>query len=334
MSFRGAVIEQETEKGKILQHSAGIRDLEDEFLADNPVTLDVSHSGINYKDGLALSGKPGVVRASPLIPGIDVVGTVSSSENDRWAPGDTVILTGAGLGETEHGGLAERARVPAENLVLVPESLGAERAAAIGTAGLTAMLCVLALEDGGITPESGDIVVTGAAGGVGSVAIAILNQLGYRVTAVSGRVDQQGDYLRHLGASDIIHRDEFAEAGKPLQKVRWAGAVDSVGSAPLANVIAQTSEEGVVAACGLAAGTDLPSSVMPFILRGVTLRGINSVTQPASVRERAWERLAADLPIELLDELTEIITLDEVFVQAEKILAGHVRGRTVVRLSE
>lgn len=333
MSFRGAVIEQETEKGRILQHSAEIRELEDDFLSDYPVTLDVTHSGINYKDGLAIAGKPGVVRTSPLIPGIDVVGTVASSQDERWTPGDTVILTGAGLGETEHGGLAERARVPADHLVRVPEGLSPAQAAAIGTAGVTAMLCVLALEDGGVTPKSGDILVTGAAGGVGSTATAILANLGYRVTAVSGRVEEQGDYLRQLGAHEIIHRNEFAEPGKPLQKARWAGAVDSVGSAPLANVLAQTQEEGVVAACGLAAGADLPSSVMPFILRGVTLRGVNSVTQPLGVRERVWERLASDLPLEILDRLTETIGLEGVFDQAERILAGQVRGRTVVQIS-
>lgn len=336
MTFTAALIEQDVQGGRIQDHQAKLTELEEDFLegsgGEAPVDIDVSYSGINYKDGLALSGKPGVARTSPLIPGIDLVGTVAGSVDPHFVPGDTVVLTGGGIGESAHGGLAQRARVSAEHLVKLPEGLSPRQAAAIGTAGFTAMLSVLALEHGGVHKDAGRVVVTGAAGGVGSVAIAILSQFGYQVSAVTGRADSQGDYLRRLGATEVLDRQEFAEPGTPLQKRRWAGAVDAAGSATLANILSQTQDGGTVTSCGLAQGADLPTSVMPFILRGVTLAGINSVTAPRVLREQAWERLASDLPLELLEEMTREISLGEVFDQAEQILAGQVRGRTVVKL--
>lgn len=336
MTFRAALIEQTLERGRILEHQATLKDLDEDFLADSggdsPVDIEVHYSGINYKDGLALAGKPGVARTSPLIPGIDLVGKVTASADPRFSPGDVVVLTGGGIGEAAHGGLAERARVSSKYLVTLPEALTPRRAAAIGTAGFTAMLAVLALEHGGVRPEAGDVVVSGAAGGVGSVAIAVLNTLGYKVTAVTGRIQEQGDYLRHLGAAALLDRQEFAEASSALQKRRWAGGIDSAGSTTLANILSQTEDDGTVASCGLAQGIDLPTTVMPFILRGVTLTGINSVTASPEVRAQAWARLASDLPLELLDEMTQEIALDGVFDQAEQILAGQVRGRTVVDL--
>ncbi|GAA1137752.1 MDR family oxidoreductase [Nesterenkonia lutea] len=337
MTFRAALIEQTVTGGRVQDHRAELADLDDDFLAgsggDSPVDIDVLYSGINYKDGLALAGKPGVARTSPLVPGIDLVGEVRTSADARFSPGDAVVLTGGGIGESAHGGLAQRARVSAEYLVKLPEGLTPGRAAAIGTAGFTAMLSVLALERGGVQTDAGRVVVTGSAGGVGSVAIAVLAKLGFEVTAVTGRADTQGDYLHRLGATELLDRQEFAETGAPLQKRRWAGGVDSVGSATLANVLAQTDDGGTVTSCGLAQGHDLPTTVMPFILRGVTLAGINSVTAPRALREEAWARLAGDLPVELLDEMTQEIALGEVFAQAEKILAGQVRGRTVVNLA-
>jgi acrylyl-CoA reductase (NADPH) len=300
------------------------------------VTIDVEFSDLNYKDGLAIAGRPGVARVSPLIPGIDLVGTVSASEDPRWHPGDRVVLNGDGLGERHHGGLAERARVRGDALVRVPDTLTGEQAAAIGTAGFTAMLAVLALERNGVDPEEvrssgSSVLVTGAAGGVGSVAVALLARLGYPVTASTGRVDEQRDYLADLGAGEIIDRSELSEAvGKPLQSQRWAGAIDAVGSSTLANVLAQTRYGGTVAACGLAQGSDLPATVMPFILRAVTLVGINSVEAPAALRDTAWRRLATDLDEEALAAMTSFITLGEAIPVAEDLLAGRLRGRTVV----
>lgn len=337
MTFRAALIEQTLERGRVQDHEATLKDLTQDFLdgagGDAPVDIAVHYSGINYKDGLALAGKPGVARTSPLIPGIDLVGEVTASADPSFAPGDVVVLTGGGIGEAAHGGLAERARVSGKYLVKLPEELSPRRAAAIGTAGFTAMLAVLALEHGGVQPEAGDVVVSGAAGGVGSVAIAVLNQLGYQVTAVTGRVQEQGEYLRHLGAAELLDRKDFAEVGPALQKRRWAGGIDSAGSATLANILSQTDDGGTVASCGLAQGHDLPTTVMPFILRGVTLAGINSVTATPELRAQAWARLASDLPLELLDEMTQEIPLDGVFDQAEQILAGQVRGRTVVNVT-
>ena len=304
------------------------------FAADDArgVTLDVDYSSINYKDGLAIAGRPGVVRRTPLIAGIDVVGTVRTSADARWQAGDSVVLNGSGLGESLHGGLAERAMVSGEFLVRRPAAISARRAAALGTAGFTAMLAVMALEKQGIGPRSGEILVTGAAGGVGSVAVMLLARAGYSVTAASGRAGSEGDYLRHLGASTVIDRAELAEAGRPLQSTRWAAAIDSLGGVSLANVLAQISYGGSVATCGLASSADLPTTVLPFILRGVNLLGINSVDAPLTLREAAWMRLAAEVNLDLLDELSTEITLAEVPARADAILAGTVRGRTIVNV--
>ncbi|WEO77602.1 oxidoreductase [Cryobacterium sp. SO2] len=328
--FRAIVVTRtEDESGARIQ-SAALTTVGNDALMDGDVTVAVEFSSINYKDGLALMGKPGVVRVWPLIAGIDLVGTVESSSDPRWAAGDRVILNGAGIGESHHGGLAERARVSGASLVRLPDAVSASRAAAIGTAGFTAMLAVLALERGGVTPDSGDILVTGAAGGVGSIAIALLAARGYRVVASTGRGAELGDYLRGLGTAELLDRHTIDEAGKPLQAQRWAGAIDSVGSFTLANILAQTHQGGVVASCGLAQGADLPTTVMPFILRAVTLAGINSVQAPLALREEAWGRLATDLDLELLDGLTAIISLEDSFAAAGRILAGQVHGRTVV----
>jgi acrylyl-CoA reductase (NADPH) len=328
--FRAIMVTRtEDETGKRTQ-SAALTTVADDTLMDGDVTVAVEYSSINYKDGLALMGKPGVARVWPLIAGIDLVGTVESSTDLRWSAGDRVILNGAGIGESHHGGLAERARVSGASLVRLPDAVSPARAAAIGTAGFTAMLAVLALERGGVTPDAGDVLVTGAAGGVGSIAIALLAARGYRVVASTGRGEELGDYLRGLGADEILDRHTIDEAGKPLQTQRWAGAVDSVGSFTLANILAQTRQGGVVASCGLAQGADLPTTVMPFILRAVTLAGINSVEAPAAHRQEAWDRLAADLDLDVLDSLTETIGLADAFAAAERILAGQVHGRTVV----
>ncbi len=304
-----------------------IDEVADSELGDGDVLVDVSHSSLNFKDGMALAGRPGVAKVSPLIPGIDLVGTVAESADARWRPGDPVIVNGWGIGETHNGGLAERARVGADWLVRRPEGISPERAAAIGTAGFTAMLAVLALERADAL--GGDVLVTGAAGGVGSIAIAVLSRLGHRVVASTGRLEESG-YLRTLGAADVIDRATLGEPGKPLQSQRWSGAVDSVGGATLANVLAQTSYGGTVASCGLAQSADLPTTVMPFILRGVTLTGINSVFAPPALREEAWRRLGTDLDLALLDDLSASIPLAEAPARAQLILDGKVRGRTVV----
>jgi acrylyl-CoA reductase (NADPH) len=302
-------------------------ELTDDDLAPGNVTIDVGYSSLNYKDALALAGKPGVIRSYPLVPGIDLVGTVASSEHPRWKPGDAVVLNGWGIGEEHDGGLSERARVDGDWLVALPGGMDPKHAAAIGTAGFTAMLAVLALERAGAI--AGDILVTGAAGGVGSMAIALLSAAGYRVVASTGR-PEESDYLRGLGASDIIDRATLAEHGKPLQSQRWAGAIDSVGGATLANVLAQTTYGGTVAGCGLAQSGELPATVMPFILRAVTLAGINSVYAPRALREEAWRRLATDLEPRLLDEMTSTIGLTDAVARAADLLEGRVRGRLVV----
>ncbi len=328
--FRAIVVDRtESAEGRKTQ-SAALRVVGDGFLMPGNVTIAVQYSSINYKDGLALMGRPGVVRAWPLIAGIDLVGTVEESSDPAWSAGDQVILNGAGLSETHHGGLAERARVSGASLVRLPDGISAVQAAAIGTAGFTAMLSVLGLERGGITPDSGAVLVTGAAGGVGSLAVALLAARGYQVHASTGRIDELGDYLRGLGAVELVDRGTLSEAGKPLQGQRWAGAVDSVGSFTLANVLAQTNYGGVVTSCGLAQGADLPATVMPFILRAVSLIGINSVEAPLAQREEAWRRLATDLDLDLLDNLSQVVPLEAAFDAAAGILAGTVHGRTVV----
>ena len=306
----------------------------DEALLAGPVELDVLFSSYNYKDGMAIAGQ-GIVRRFPLIPGIDLVGRVTASEAEEYSAGDLVILDGDGIGETLHGGFATRARVRPDALVRLPADLSPERAAAIGTAGFTAMLSVLRLEDGGVTPEDGDVLVTGASGGAGSVAVALLAGRGHRVVASTGRTGENAEYLRDLGASEVIDRGELGdEIGKPLQSQRWAGAIDAVGSTTLANVLAQTSWGGVVAAYGLAQGMDLPTSVMPFILRHVTLAGVNSVEAPSALRERAWDALAHELDLDLLDSMTTSIGLSETISYAPRILAGETRGRTVVDVTQ
>ncbi|AAT88202.1 NADPH:quinone dehydrogenase [Leifsonia xyli subsp. xyli] len=333
--FRAIVIDQQTEGGRVLAHSAEIRRVSDDILMPGAVTIDVDFSDLNYKDGLVIAGRPGVARISPLIPGIDLAGSVAASDDARWRPGDRVVLNGDGLGERHHGGFAERARVRGDALVRIPDSITAEQAAAIGTAGFTAMLAVLALERSGADPdrvraEGSSVLVTGAAGGVGSVAVAILAKLGYPVTAATGRAQELGGYLTDLGAEAIIHRDEIARGGKPLQAQRWACAVDAVGGTTLATVLAQTRYGGAVAACGLAQSPDLPTTVLPFILRAITLIGINSVEAPVTLRETAWQRLATDLDRDTLATMTRTIPLAEAIPAAEEILAGHIHGRTVV----
>ncbi len=327
-TFRAWQVQQKTDASD--SPAASIRDLSDSDLMNGDTTISVSYSSINFKDGLALTGRPGVVRTWPLIPGIDLVGTVESSNSDAWAPGDHVILNGAGIGESHHGGLSQRARVDGASLVRVPDAIGPRRAAAIGTAGFTAMLSVLAVERHGVTPGDGPILVTGAAGGVGSIAVALLSRLGHEVVASTGRVETEGDYLRSLGATDILDRATLSDQGKPMQSQRYAAVVDAVGSHTLVNALAQLRYGGVATACGLAQGADLPATVLPFILRGVSLVGINSVDAPLAMRQEAWTRLARDLDLTLLDRMTEVVALDGAGDAAELILAGRVRGRVVV----
>ncbi|WP_159011957.1 MDR family oxidoreductase [Bradyrhizobium sp. S69] len=300
-------------------------------LMEGDVTVRVEWSTLNYKDGLAVTGKAPVVRRFPMIAGIDFAGTVEASSHPQWKAGDKVICDGWGLGETHLGAYAEKARVKGDWLVRLPEGMSSREAMAIGTAGYTAMLSVLALEKYGLTPSDGPIVVTGAAGGVGSVATAILSKLGYRVVASTGRM-AEADYLKDLGAAEVIDRAELSGPAKPLAKERWAGGIDSVGSTTLANVLSMTKYGGAVAACGLAAGMDLPTSVAPFILRGVCLLGIDSVMCPIERRKIAWSRLASDLDRGKLTEITQEIGLDEVVGAGAKILAGQVRGRIVVKI--
>lgn len=327
-----ALVVREAEEGNPKSAAPAIEQLTDADLptyGDSDVTVDIDHSSLNYKDGMALTGKGRIIRSFPMVPGIDFSGTVSSSDSDRFAVGDEVILTGWAVGERYWGGYSQRQRVKSEWLVKRPASMSSEQAMGIGTAGLTAMLCVLGLEDGGVQPGDGPIVVTGAAGGVGSTAVAILAHLGYEVTAVTGRPEQQ-DYLRGLGASAFLTRAEMSEEPKPLESETWAGAIDTVGSTMLAKVLAQTKHSGVVTACGLAGGVDLPTTVMPFILRNVRLQGIDSVMAPIEAREAAWARLATDLPADQLAAMTEVVPMSEIIEQGPKIMAGQVRGRVVV----
>lgn len=297
-------------------------------LMEGDVTVAVEYSTVNYKDGLALTGAAPIIRHWPLIPGIDFSGKVETSDHPDFKPGDRVVLNGWGVGEGHHGGYAQKARVKGDWLVKLPDAISNEQAMAIGTAGYTSMLCVLALEKNGVKPGS-DVLVTGAAGGVGSVAIVLLAKLGYRVIASTGRLSE-ADYLKTLGADEVIDRNELSNPAKPLGKERWAGAVDAVGSHTLANVLSMTKYGGTVAACGLAQGLDLPASVAPFILRGITLAGIDSVMAPKEKREEAWKRLAADLDMKKLEALSFRAKLDDVPKLATEILAGNVRGRAIV----
>ncbi|MFL6534313.1 MAG: MDR family oxidoreductase [Pseudomonas sp.] len=309
--------------------STRLVDFKDEDLMAGDVTVAVEYSTVNYKDAMALSGRSPVIRQFPLIPGIDFAGIVETSSHAGFQAGDRVLVNGWGLSQTHHGGFAQKARVSGDWLVNIPEAFSTQQAMAIGTAGYTAMLSVLALEHGGLTPERGDILVTGANGGAGSVAIALLSGLGYRVVASTGR-QEEADYLRDLGAAEIIDRRTLSEPGAPIAKERWAGVIDSVGSHTLANALAQTQYRGVVAAFGLAQGADLPGSVLPFILRNVTLAGIDSVNAPQAARLQAWSRLARDLDVNKLARTTHVIGLAEVPAVAARVLQGQVRGRTVV----
>ncbi|HEX2603378.1 MAG TPA: MDR family oxidoreductase [Oxalicibacterium sp.] len=306
-----------------------LQDIGEDALPDGDVTVRVICSTLNYKDALAITGKAPIVRRFPMVPGVDFVGSVEQSEDARYRVGDVVVLNGWGVGETHWGGLAQKARVKGDWLVPLPETISPRRAMAIGTAGYTAMLCVMALQDHGVTPDKGSIVVTGAAGGVGSIAIALLSRLGYEVEAVTGRM-QESEFLRSLGATNILPRDEFTTSGKPLGKERWAGAIDVVGSQVLANICAGMRYGGVVAACGLAGGMDFPATVAPFILRGVTLAGIDSVMCGHERRLRAWQQLAMHLDLAKLDQLTEEISLADTLNVAPLLLQGKIRGRLVV----
>ena len=309
-----------------------LQTLDDSALPEGDVTVQVDYSTLNYKDGLAITGKSPVVRKFPLTPGIDLSGTVTESQHPLFKAGDKVVLNGWGVGESHSGGLAQKARLKGDWLVKLPAAFTPRQAMAIGTAGYTAMLCVMALQKHGVTPDKGDILVTGAGGGVGSVAIALLAKLGYRVVASTGRM-QETDYLRQLGAADVMDRAELSAPGKPLAKERWAGVVDTVGSHTLANACASTKYGGVVTACGLAQGMDFPSSVAPFILRGVTLAGIDSVMAPRAVREAAWARLAQDLDTAQLERMTREVGLADAIGLGAEILAGQVRGRVVVNVN-
>ena len=310
-------------------YSSEIKNLKVSDLPNESVLVDVSYSTINYKDGLAITGKGKIVREFPMVGGIDLAGTVVESKDSNFKPGDRILVNGWGLSETHWGGYSQKQRIPPEFLTLVPECFSLSDVMAIGTAGYTSMLCVLDLEDSGITPDSGDIIVTGASGGVGSVAVALLAKLGYKVVASTGRISEK-DYLNKLGAYRVIERNDLDRVSKPLEKGLWAGAVDSVGSKTLATILSQTKEGGAVTACGLASGTDLPTTVLPFILRGVSLIGVNSVTCPRERRDQAWERLAVDLDIQKLSYMTKIEPLSALPGLADSIIKGEVRGRVVI----
>jgi acrylyl-CoA reductase (NADPH) len=309
--------------------TGSIEQLDDADLPDGDVTIDVDYSSLNYKDGLALTGQGRIVRSYPMVPGIDLAGTVAASESADFAVGDGVILTSWGMGERFWGGYSERQRVSSEFLVRRPTGMSSLDAMAIGTAGLTAMLCVAAIQDAGVTPADGPVIVTGAAGGVGSLSVALLSRLGFEVAAVTGRPETQ-DYLGELGATKFLTRDEMNEPARPMETETWAAAVDTVGSAILAKIISQTKYHGVVTACGLAAGPDLPTTVLPFILRAVRLIGVEGVMTPTPVRVAAWNRLAELLPSDVLASMTEVIPMTELLDRGPSILGGQVRGRWVV----
>ena len=327
-TFKAIVVE----KGEGGQ-KAGLADFDEANLMDGDVTVRVEWSTVNYKDGLALTGKAPVIRRFPMIPGIDFAGTVESSSHPQWKPGDRVILNGWGAGETHLGGYAEKARVKGDWLVGLPARNSARGAMAIGTAGYTAMLAVMALERQGVAPRHGPVIVTGAAGGVGSVAVTLLAKLGFAVVASTGR-PAEADYLKSLGAREIIERKELAGASKPLGPERWAGGIDTVGSTTLANVLSMTRYGGAIAACGLAGGMDLPATVAPFILRGVSLIGIDSVMCPLERRREAWKRLASDIDAGKLATMTSEIDLAGVMDAGRRIVEGAVRGRIVVKIAE
>lgn len=322
--FNAIVIEKD-EQGYRATHQA----LDEAQLPEGDVTIDVAYSTLNYKDGLAITGLGPVVRTFPLVAGIDLAGTVTQSSHPRFKAGDAVVLNGWGVGEKHWGGLAQKVRLSGDWLIPLPEGITPRQAMAIGTAGYTAMLCVQALQKQGVTPELGDILVTGASGGVGSFAIMLLNRLGYRVVASTGHLDE-ADYLCTLGASEVIDRAQFSEPGRPLQKERWAGAVDTVGSHTLANVCASLKYQGTVAACGLAQGMDLPASVAPFILRSITLAGVDSVMRPYADRVSAWHALAQTVDFSLIDTICTEIGLADVADAAHTLMTGNIRGRVIV----
>lgn len=322
--FKALVLRQED--GKTL---SAIEQLSINDLPDGDVLLSVDYSSINYKDSMAVTGTGKIVRTWPMVPGIDLTGTVIESQADSYKPGDKVLLTGWSVGEQFWGGYSQIQRVQSQWLIPLPQGISSQAAMAIGTAGLTAMLCVMALEEAHIPPSKGPVVVTGAGGGVGSIAVAILSHLGYTVTAVSGRASTH-DYLKSLGANDVIAREEMLKPSRPLEAQRWAGAIDTAGDAILARVLAETDYNGAVAACGLAAGYQLPTTVMPFILRNVRLQGVDSVMCPNERRQLAWKRLAQDLPATALTDINKVVSLDEIKQVAEDMMAGNVQGRTVV----
>jgi acrylyl-CoA reductase (NADPH) len=323
-AFKAILVSRDENK----KQSVAVVEMKDADLMEGDVTIKVEHTTVNYKDGLAITGKAPVIRRWPMIPGIDLAGTVISSASEEWNTGDKVVLNGWGVGEGHYGAYAGHARLKGEWLIPQPKGLSGHDAMAVGTAGYTAMLCVMALEQQGVTPASGPILVTGAAGGVGSVAIAILATLGFHVIASTGRVNESG-FLSDLGAREIIDRAELSVAGKALGKERWATAIDTVGSHTLANVLAMTAYNGTVAACGLAQGMDLPATVAPFILRGVTLRGVDSVMVERSIRIKAWNRIAQDLPLDKLASLSKTIGFDDLIEAGHAIIAGQVKGRLV-----
>lgn len=324
--FKALVIDKQGDK-----QSVSIQELDEAQLPDGDVLVRVACSTLNYKDALAITGKGPVVKQFPMVPGIDLAGVVESSTSPDFTVGDLVLLNGWGVGEKHWGGLAEKARLDSGWLIPQPAAFTATQCMAIGTAGYTAMLSVMALQRQGVTPEQGEVLVTGANGGVGSYAVALLARLGFNVVASTGR-PEEADYLKGLGATEIIHRDTLSEPGRPLAKERWAGAVDSVGSHTLANVLAATRYGGTVAACGLAQGMDLPATVAPFILRGVTLAGIDSVMQPKARRIEAWQRLGELLEPAQLDTITQTVGLDQAVEKADALLKGAIRGRVVIRL--
>ncbi|HBV77711.1 MULTISPECIES: acrylyl-CoA reductase (NADPH) [Vibrio] len=325
--FKALVLNQEDKRT-----IANIEHVDESQLPEGEVLVAVDYSSINYKDGLAVTGKGKIIRQFPMVPGIDFAGTVLESQDDRYREGDKVILTGWGVGENHWGGMAEKARLKADWLVPLPQGFNSKQAMMVGTAGFTAMLCVQAIVDAGVKPEDGEILVTGASGGVGSVSVTLLSQLGYKVAAVTGRIEQNGPWLEKLGASRVIERREFEEPARPLEKQIWAGAVDTAGSKVLAKVLAQMDYNSVVAACGLAAGFDLPTTVMPFILRNVRLQGVDSVSCPVEKRTAAWNKLVKLLPASYFDQACTEIRLEEVAQYAEDITNGQVTGRVVVKI--